>query len=230
MATKTKSKAALRGAKAGRRAPVKVKAGRDIMLLPVAVAGILVAVAVGLVVYGFVNRSNNTGPVVAAGIPCDALQHSTVHYHAALQIIYNGNLTPIPANIGISGDPSAPTCYYWLHVHSANPDAIHIESPSGRTFVLSDFFSVWNAWSTAKGDAAQPLDSKHVSVFTLTKDEKLTVYVDQNDGKGPQLFKGDPRTILLKAHEVITLEIGPATSDPIPPPAIDWSSTAYKGL
>jgi hypothetical protein len=234
MATKTKPKpkAALRGTKpkAGRRGPVRVRASRDILLLPIAVAGVLVAVAIGLVVYGIINTRNHTGPVVASGIPCDALQHSQVHYHAAVQIIYNGNLTPIPANIGISGDPAAPSCYYWLHVHPANQDVIHIESPSGRTFVLSDFFSVWNAWSTAKGDLAQPLDAKHVSVFTLAKDQKLTVYVDQNDGKGAQLYTGDPRTILLKAHEVITLEIGPASADPTPPPAFDWSSASNKGL
>jgi hypothetical protein len=219
MATKTKRKAALRaaGAKAGRRASVKVRPTRDIPVLPIAVAGVLVALAIGIIIYAVVNNKSSAPPAVG-GIPCDHLEQTQVHYHAAIQIIYQSNVTHIPASIGIQGDPTTATgCYYWLHVHSANPDVIHIESPATRTFTLGNFFSIWNSWASANGLPAARLDATHVANFTLTSDQKLVVYVDANDGKGPQLFTGDPKTIELKPHEVIWLEISPPTVSPPPP-------------
>jgi hypothetical protein len=218
MATKTRAKAAVRTGtkKGGRRPPVKVKRGSDIPLLPIAVAGILLAFAIGVIIYIVANNKPTPGPVTAAGIPCDALQHSQVHYHAAVQIVYQGNVHPIPADIGITGDPAAPTCYYWLHVHAADTNVIHIESPANQTFTLGQFFAVWSAWNNTQGLPNEPLDATHVSSFTLTPAEKLVVYIDLQDGKGPQPYAGDPKAIVLKTHEVITLEITPPAVTPPP--------------
>jgi len=227
MASSTRTKSPQKGSrsKSGRRLPPKVKSGPEIPMLPIAVGGILVALAIGILIYTFVNTRPSTPPT-AAGIPCDQLEHTQVHYHAAIQIIYQGNVHPIPANLGIVTDPTtgSATCFYWLHVHAQNPDVIHIESPADQSFSLSQFFAVWSAW----GGTKQPLDATHVSTFTLTADEKLVVYVDANDGKGPQLFTGDPNTIVLKAHEVISLEI--TSGPPTPPPGFDWNSATNKGL
>ncbi|HEX9100110.1 MAG TPA: hypothetical protein VF956_11545 [Candidatus Dormibacteraeota bacterium] len=229
MASSTRSKAPQKGAKgkSGRRLPPKVKTGPDIPLLPIVVAGLLVALFAGIIIYYAVN-SRPTTVASAAGIPCDQLEHTQTHYHAALQIVHEGVLTPLPGAIGIQGSESSPTCYYWLHVHTANQDVIHIESPSSDTFTLSQFFAVWNAWSTSNGGPKEPLDATHVSTFSLTPGEKLYVYIDLGDGKGPQLFSGDPNTIVLKAHEVISIEIssGPAT----PPPGFDWTAGSNAGL
>jgi hypothetical protein len=60
----------------------------------------------------------------------------------------------------------------------------------------------------------------HVAQFTVTPDQKLVSYVD--DGKGPQPYTGDPRAIVLKSHEVITLEITPPEVNP--PPSFTFSS------
>jgi hypothetical protein len=226
MASSTRTKAPQKGSrtKSGRRLPPKVKSGPDIPLLPVAVGAILVALAIGIFIYYFANNKSSTPPVVA-GVPCDQLEHTQIHYHAALQIVHEGVLTPIPANIGIvTSSAGSVTCYYWLHVHAANPNVIHIESPANDTFTLGQFFSVWSTW----GGTTQPLDATHVSTFTLTPGEKLVVYVDANDGKGPQVFTGDPKAIVLKAHEVISLEITSGT--PPAPPAFNWNSTTYAGL
>jgi hypothetical protein len=229
MASSTRTKPPRRGtkSKSGRRLPPKVKSGPDVPLLPVVVAGLLVALAIGLVIYNYVNTRPNT-VAAAAGIPCDQLEHSQTHYHAVLQIIHEGVLTPLPGAIGIQGSESAPTCFYWLHVHSANQNVIHIESPANDTYTLSQFFAVWNAWSTNKGGPSEPLDATHVSTFTLTPGEKLYVYVDAADGKGAQLFTGDPKSIILKAHEVISLEITSGT--PTTPPGFDWTATGNSGL
>jgi hypothetical protein len=221
MATKTKAGVRSGAGKGGRRAQVKVKRGNDVPLLPIVVAAIIVVFAIVLTVY-FISNNKSTAPQPAAGIPCDQLEHTQVHYHAALQIVYQGNVLPIPANIGISGDPTAPTCFYWLHVHAANPNVIHIESPANQTFNLGQFFSVWSTWSKAQGGPNEPLDATHVSTLTLTPDEKLVVYIDLQDGKGPTVYAGDPKAIPLKSHEVITLEITPP--EVTPPPAFTFTS------
>src|ERR1700686_1338753 len=106
MATKTKAPVRTGSGKGSRRPPVRVKKGNDVPLLPIAVAGILLVFAIALIIY-FVANNKSTTPATAAGVPCDQLEHSQVHYHAALQIVYQGNVLPIPANIGISGDPAA---------------------------------------------------------------------------------------------------------------------------
>jgi hypothetical protein len=229
MASSTRSKAPQKGAKgkSGRRLPPKVKSGPEVPLLPVVVGALLVALFVGLVIYYYVNTRPTT-VAAAGGIPCDQLEHSQTHYHAALQIIHEGVLTPIPGGIGIQGGETSPTCFYWLHVHTAYQDVIHIESPANDTFTLSQFFAVWNTWSTNKGGPKEPLDTTHVSTFTLAAGEKLYVYVDLSDGKGPQLFNGDPNTIVLKAHEVISLEI--TSGQPTKPPGFDWTTTTNAGL
>ncbi|HKB33480.1 MAG TPA: hypothetical protein VKF16_06395 [Candidatus Dormibacteraeota bacterium] len=221
MATKTKAPVRAGAGKGGRRPPVRVKKGNDVPLLPIAVAAILVVFVIGLVIYYLVNNKS-TAPTTAAGVPCDHLEHSQVHYHSALQIVYQGNVLPIPANIGISGDPAAPTCFYWLHVHAANPDVIHIESPANQVFTLGQFFSVWSTWSKAQGGPNEPLDATHVSTLTLTADEKLVVYIDLQDGKGAQVYTGDAKSIPLKSHEVITLEITPPAVTP--PPSFTFTS------
>jgi len=215
MAAKTKAKAGARtgSGKGARR--TAVKRSRDIPLLPIAAAGILLAFAIGIIIYIAVNNKTPVGPATAASIPCDSLQHSQTHYHTGIQIVYQGTMHPIPANIGITGDPAAPSCYYWLHVHAADPNVIHIEAPANQTFTLRQFFAVWDAWSKANGGPAEPLNATHVSTFTLTADQKLIVYVTE-EGKAPQLYTGDPNAIELKAHEVITLEITPPDVNPPP--------------
>jgi hypothetical protein len=188
---------------------VKVKARPELPLLPIAIGAILVVLALALGIYAFNQAKGQPAVVVptAAGIPCDALQHTQVHYHAALQIIYHGTPVSIPSDVG-----RLSTCFYWLHVHAESPGVIHIESPKKDSFTLGDFFKVW----AVSKKTPEPLDATHVSVFTLTGDEKLVVYIDLNDGKGPQLYTGDPAAIPLKAHEVITLEITPPTVNPPP--------------
>jgi hypothetical protein len=223
MATKTKAPVRIGGGKGSRRPPVRVKKGNDVPLLPIAVAGILLVFAIGLIIYFLANNKSNT-PTTAAGIPCDQLEHTQVHYHAAVQIVYQGNVLPIPPNIGIVTDPVSgnTTCFYWLHVHAANTDVIHIESPANQTFTLGQFFSVWSTWSKSNGGPNEPLDATHVSTLTLTPDEKLVVYIDLQDGKGPTAYTGDPKAIPLKSHEVITLEITPPAVTP--PPSFTFTS------
>lgn len=222
VATKTKAKADVRTSKGkgGRRPPIKVKSGPEIPLLPVVVGGLLLVLLIGMIVYVIVNNKT-AAPVTAGGVPCDNLEHSKVHYHAGLQILYQGVPTHLPGNLGIVTDAAGnPTCYYWLHVHAGQQDAIHVESPGTSTFTLGQFFDVWSAWNKQKGDPAVRLDATHVAQSTLTADQKLVVYVD--DGSGPKVYTGDPRAIVIKNHEVITLEVTPPEVNP--PPTFSFPS------
>jgi hypothetical protein len=199
------------------------------------VGGILLVVFIALLIIGFrSHQSTSSAPTVAGSsgnIPCDQLEHTQIHYHAAVQILdAQGTLHPIPGGVGIVPSETAPSCYYWLHVHSANQDVIHIESPATRVFTLGDFFKVWDAYNTYQnnGNGHEVLDREHVSTLTVGTGQQMVVYTDLGDGKGPQVYDGDPATIVLKAHEVITIEI--VSGKPITPPSFDWNSTANKGL
>jgi hypothetical protein len=209
----TKTKAGVRTGKGGRRPPVKVQRARNIPLLPIAVGGILLAFAIAVIIYSVVNNRPTPPPATVAGIPCDQLEHTQVHYHAALQILYHGNAVSIPSDAGRQS-----TCFYWLHIHAESPGIIHVESPAAQTFTLGQFFAVW----AASLGTPEPLDATHVSSLTLTPEDKLVVYIDLQDGKGAQLYTGDPKAIVLANHEVITLEITPPTVSP--PPSFTFQS------
>ena len=226
MATKAKAKAGARSkGKSGRRAPVKVKRASDVPILPIAVGGVLGLLLIGMIVYILWLNRPAPGPTVAGGIPCDQLEHTQTHYHAALQIMYHGISTNLPDNTGINftdSTQSAVSCYYWLHVHASQKNIIHIESPANQTFTLGQFFQVWDTWSKASGKGSQRLDATHVSQFTLAPTDKLVVYIDKGDGKGAQVYTGDPKAIVLASHEVVTIEITPP--DVKPPPTFTFPS------
>ena len=158
-----------------------------------------------------VPASPSASPSAFTDIPCDQLEHTQVHYHAYLQILSQGSPISIPTNLGRRLE-----CFYWLHMHTNEQGIIHVESPSDRTFTLGDFFDVWSEW----GGAAELLDDGHVATLTLTGAQKLAVYIDLGDGAGATPFTGDPRGIVLRNREVITLEITPPAVTP--PPSFTW--------
>jgi hypothetical protein len=218
-----------RKGKASRR-PIRPKSGAGVPLLPIVVGLILVGLTIAMVVWIiYLGRPQPTTTPTVAGIPCDHLERKQVHYHAALQIMYNGQVTNLPGNTGIQLDSSGNvTCYYWLHVHPQNPNVIHIESPASQTFTVGQFFSVWNQYSQANGLGPRKLDATHVATFTVQSGQKIVTYIDHNDGKGPQLYTADPSAIVLQNHEVVTIEITPP--EVTTPPTISWGSGPYTGL
>jgi hypothetical protein len=146
-----------------------------------------------------------TGAAPTGVIPCDQLEHTQVHYHIVLRILNQGNPVDIPTDVGRTA-----SCFYWLHMHTGEQGIIHVESPADRIFTLGDFFQVWGDWA----GKPQPLDAAHVSSLTLSATQKLLVYVDRDDGAGPVAFPGDPKAIVLRSHEIITLEIAPPMVNP----------------
>ena len=172
--------------------------------MPVLVGGALLLVAVVFVIFYLTGQ--NTGTKKVGAVQCNANEQLQTHYHAHLTIIQDGQERPIPANIGITE-----SCLYWIHTHDSS-GIVHIEAPADQathTFTLGDFFDVWQ----------QPLDTTHVATFTLTSGQKLVAYVDG------QAYTGEPRSIPLKSHSVIVLEIQPPAVEP--PPSYTWDSNSY---
>lgn len=179
-----------------------------------AIAGVILGI-VGSAIWTFVVVAgiavyilNGIHPLASgAPIPCDQLEHTTVHYHLAVQIIDNGTEVPIPTDIGRPGG-----CYFWLHMHAGSQGIIHVEAPGSRTFTLGDFFDVW---AKSKNQPIQ-LDSRHVGGISLSAGQTLVAFVD-----GVR-YGQDPRGIVLLERRVIQLEVTPPTVDP--PPAFQFPS------
>ena len=123
------------------------------------------------------------------GISCDAQEGQRIHIHQHLVIFDHGKQVDIPRNVG---QPTMKRCIYWLHTHT--PDGIiHIEAPADRSFTLGDFFLVWG----------QPLGKTLAATAHAAKGEQVKVWVDDKP------FSGDPRTIPLKPHTDIVIQVGP---------------------
>lgn len=132
----------------------------------------------------------NYGPV--DGVYCDSLEQSVEHIHAHLTIYIDGQNVPLVANTGIApiGVTSTQnvTCYYWLHTHDAS-GVIHIESPTTRPYALSDFFDIWEKFSSSS--SAFPTQ--------LLSSAGWTIYVN-----GKQVHT-DFSHLYLHAHDLITI-------------------------
>jgi hypothetical protein len=133
--------------------------------------------------------TSNGAPVID-GIRCQP-EHLESHFHAHLTLLRDGKPVKVPALIGIDLQHQ---CLYWLHTHD-DTGIIHIESPDTRTYTLGQFFDVWH----------QPLSRPQADGLK----GKLELFV------GKRRFTGDPRAIVLKRHELITIEVGRT----VPPPA-----------
>jgi hypothetical protein len=146
------------------------------------------------------------------GIQCGQMEALAYHIHQHIALYDHGKAVPLPYGIGMPGGAASPLCFYWIHVHPQTPNIIHVESPIQKTFTLGDFFDIWKATKSA---ATPPGDAyvKHLQAAG----NSVTAFVD-----GKRWTRGY-RSIPLKEHEVITIEIG----KPVVPPR---PFTAWNGL
>ena len=186
--------------------------------LALATGALLVAVAavvVVLVATGGGSSSSKTAPAPSTGgvlasaagaasgatvdgIKCETQEQVLFHIHAHLAVFVDRRGRAIPEGLGIAPPrteqqtPDGPfvtngKCFYWLHSHTAD-GIIHIESPIQRTFTLGNYFDIWR----------QPLSANQVG----PAHGPVTAYVNS------RRFGGNPRSIPLKAHELVQLDVG----------------------
>jgi hypothetical protein len=141
------------------------------------------------------------------GQPVDGIEGSSremlaVHIHAHLSLFLDGQQIAIPYGVGIvrpfqvqNGFVGIASGLYWLHTHDAT-GIIHVESPDNRTYTLGNFFDIWG----------EPLTTRNVAGL----DGEVHTFVDGRP------HPGNPRDIVLTAHEQITLEVG----DPVVAPPV----------
>ncbi|HEX8917820.1 MAG TPA: hypothetical protein VF898_04925 [Chloroflexota bacterium] len=140
----------------------------------------------------------NTGRTID-GISCDNGEHADYHIHAHLLMLDRGRYTLIPAGVGFGSNG----CIYWLHTHDID-GIIHVEAPATFAPQLGYFFDIWG----------QPLSRARVAGLPVEHGTSMRVYVNR------RVFTGDPRTIVLRDHQEIAIEIGPPF---VLPPHVDWS-------
>jgi hypothetical protein len=139
------------------------------------------------------------------GIEAGSMEQLLFHIHAHLAIYVHGQQKFVPYGIGIvppyqmQNTASGPfvaggSKFYWLHTHDET-GIIHIECPQHRTFTLGDLFGIWH----------QPLSPTQAGPAT----GQVAVLVDNHP------VGGDPRAVLLAAHDVIQLNVD--TAEPFHP-------------
>jgi hypothetical protein len=110
-----------------------------------------------------------------------------LHHHVHLDLLINGEVVAVPANIGLSQAAESP-----LHTHDAS-GIVHVES-ANETFdaFLGNVFDVWNV----------ALSSTQIGGYKNEGDATLKVYVNGS------LYSGDPRQIALEDHAEIFIAYG----------------------
>ena len=105
------------------------------------------------------------------------------HIHTDLQVIIDGNVQQIPANVGIGG-----TCMRPVHTHDAS-GKIHVEFPSKHDFTLGDFFTLW----------AKPFDATHLMDKVVDDTHEIIMTVNGQPSN-------DFRNHVIRDEEKITLQ------------------------
>lgn len=165
---------------------------------------VVVVLAGSLITYLVIRNNAGTDPLAQAqqivdpnygpidGVYCDANEQLAYHIHAHLTIYMNGQQVPLVANTGIAPvgvtSNANVTCLYWLHTHD-NTGVIHIESPTTKIYTLSQFFDIWERFSSSS--SAFPTE--------LSSSTGWVIYVN-----GKQV-NTDFSHLQLHAHDLITL-------------------------
>jgi hypothetical protein len=156
---------------------------------------------------------------------------NTYHVHVFVGIIINTRMLALPDGAGMKSPHTEGTfagfsnwteyasCFYFMHVHDST-DVVHIESnrsasPETALYNLGHFFDIWG----------RPLSTTQIGPYTGT----VRAYVAQVPYETAHiqrsayvLYSGNPRSIPLKSHTSVWLEIGPNYVLPSKFPVLNW--------
>lgn len=128
------------------------------------------------------------------GIQCETSEQVGLHIHAHLALFVNGKQIGIPKFVGVVPTGAQTSCLYWIHTHDET-GIIHVEAPEPHDYSLGNFFDIW-------GEA---LGRDQIGPYR----GPVTAFVNGTK------YDGDLAQIPLRAHQLITLEVG---SPIVPPP------------
>ncbi|SRR6266496_444352 len=180
---------------------------RRITIISVIAAIVVIAGAlIAYVVYANNTQNQTQTPQVVNpqyppvdNIYCDQQEQLAFHIHAHITTYINGQVLPLPSQIGIAKDQS---CLYWLHTHDTS-GVIHMESPVNHSFVLGNFLDEWSTEFAALGYPPQ-LDQTGWQAYV--------------NGKP---YNGDFHKIPLQAHTLITLMYN--SPNAVPDTTYNWN-------
>jgi hypothetical protein len=124
----------------------------------------------------------------AIGLSALRSEGQVQHTHQHLDLYIDGQPVTVPIDIGVNRAAGflAP-----IHTHDAT-GIIHMESPIVRDFTLGEFFDVWGVRFDAHCIAGEcDGNGRTMSVFL-----------------NGQPFAGDPRSLVLAAHQEIVVALG----------------------
>jgi hypothetical protein len=128
--------------------------------------------------------------VAAAGLPYGE-EVTTVHYHAHLDVIIDGQPQPVPAYIGFVAKGRSALGLSALHTHQVD-GIIHIENSVPATFLLGQFFDEWGVRFT----------NDCVGSYCTGSGKEFAVFVNG------QRQTGDVTRIVLGKHQEIAVVYG----------------------
>jgi hypothetical protein len=137
--------------------------------------------------------------LVADGLQVLTAEGQIQHTHQHLDLFVDGQRIAIPPDVGID---RVNLILSPIHTHDAS-GIIHVESPIVREFTLGEFFDVWGV----------RFDGHCVGGACDGSGRVLSVY------RNGQPVTGDPRSIVLDAHEEIVVAIGTTAQLPSPIPS-----------
>lgn len=137
--------------------------------------------------------------LTAIGLPALTGEGQAQHTHQHLDLYVDGHQVAVPTDIGINQTAGFLSP---IHTHDAT-GIIHVESPVVRDFTLGEFFDVWGV----------RFDAHCVGGECDGNGRVLSVFVNG------QPFAGDPRSLVLAAHEEIVVALGAPAQLPNPIPA-----------
>ena len=164
------------------------------------------AAPVGIDYWGDNSAVNGGKGETIDGIPCRVMDE-TYHIHTHLAIVLNVQLLQIPDRLGqVPSTPTAGGCFYQIHNHD-KAGRLHIEAPTPVNYALGSFFKIWG----------QPLSRTNVGGIT-----GLPIVFYVTDNGVTTLHDGDPGTIELRSHRLITIQVGSQLSAL---PNFTWTGT-----
>lgn len=147
------------------------------------------------------------------GITCDHGEQSTEHIHTHLTIYVQGREVAVPQGIGI---PPGGNCFFWLHTHLVD-GVIHVEAPAKAPYTLGQFTDIWaqSTQSTVLTNTnflGYPLMGHHLVIWT------------SDNGQPAQRYTGNPRDVVLRNHELITITYDSPRVQPVT--SFDWQHSS----
>jgi hypothetical protein len=166
------------------------------------------------------------------GITCDPTMSDNYHVHVFLGIYVNGNLTALPAGVGMenpgafgSGSPSYPnfidaaTCFYHIHTHDRS-GYVHVEDPdpsnvpiTGTLYTLKSFFDIWGI--TVNSNQFGPF-SGPVRVFTTGAESRANGSNTTVPATDLTYYGSDANSVPMYSHEIVYIEVGPTWPTTLP--------------